>query len=152
MRTATRLFLAMLLWAGLAAAAPAGAATPTPPAAEVTAAIADVLNSQERLPLPLERRRHGGVLLGDHRAQVAAVHVLHRDVVAAPDAAEVEDLHDVRVLKAGDVFGLGAEAGPTKEGSPNASSASASEPRRAPHGRGADAKAEERGLRLEAPD
>ena len=39
MRTATRLFLALLLWAGLAAAAPVFAATATPPAAEVQAAI-----------------------------------------------------------------------------------------------------------------
>lgn len=57
MRTATRLILAMLLWAGLAAAARAetGAAAPAAPA--ISAAIADVLNGEERLPLPLERIR-----------------------------------------------------------------------------------------------
>ena len=55
MRTATRLILAMLLWAGFAATAYAAPATP--PAPEVQAAIADVLNGQERLPLPLERIR-----------------------------------------------------------------------------------------------
>ena len=57
MRTATRLLLAMLLWAGLAAAAHAKPSIPAPPAAEVQTAIAEVLNSQERLPLPLERIR-----------------------------------------------------------------------------------------------
>lgn len=57
MRTATRLLLAMLLWAGLAAAAHAKPAASAPPAAEVQAAIADILNSADRLPLPLERIR-----------------------------------------------------------------------------------------------
>jgi len=57
MRTATRLLLAMLLWAGLAAAAHAKPTSAAPPAPEVETAIADVLNSQERLPLPLERIR-----------------------------------------------------------------------------------------------
>lgn len=57
MRTATRLILAMLLWAGLAAAATAQTAGSAPPAADVSAAIADVLNGEERLPLPLERIR-----------------------------------------------------------------------------------------------
>src|SRR5262245_50839713 len=32
-------------------------------------------------------------------AQIAAVHVLERDVVAAVDDAEVEDLRDVRVIE-----------------------------------------------------
>lgn len=57
MRTATRLLLALLLWAGLAAMAEARPAASAPPATEVEAALADILNSQERLPLPLERIR-----------------------------------------------------------------------------------------------
>lgn len=57
MRMATRLLLAMLLWAGLAATASAAPATVAPPAAEIQSSIADVLNAQERLPLPLERIR-----------------------------------------------------------------------------------------------
>ena len=40
------------------------------------------------------------------RAQVAAVDVLHRDVVALLDPAEVEDLDDVRVGEAGHHLGL----------------------------------------------
>ena len=55
MQTATRLLLAIFLWAGLAAAA--SAAPAVPPAAAVGSAIADVLNAPERLPLPLERIR-----------------------------------------------------------------------------------------------
>ena len=55
MQTATRLLLAIFLWAGLAAAATAAPAAP--PAAAVSSAIADVLNAPERLPLPLERIR-----------------------------------------------------------------------------------------------
>lgn len=57
MRMATRLLLAMLLWAGLAATVSATTPSVAPPAAEVQSAIADVLNGQERLPLPLERIR-----------------------------------------------------------------------------------------------
>ena len=57
MRTATRLLLAMLLWAGLAATTHARPISAAPPSADVRAAIADVLESQERLPLPLERIR-----------------------------------------------------------------------------------------------
>lgn len=57
MRTATRLILAILLWAGLAATAQASPSATAPPAAEVQSAIAAVLDSQERLPLPLERIR-----------------------------------------------------------------------------------------------
>lgn len=57
MRTATRLFLAMLLWAGLAAAASAQTADSPPAAPAITAAIAEVLSAEERLPLPLERIR-----------------------------------------------------------------------------------------------
>lgn len=57
MRLATRLLLAMLLWAGLAATSSATTPGAAPPAAEVQSAIADVLNGQERLPLPLERIR-----------------------------------------------------------------------------------------------
>ena len=57
MRTATRLLLALLLWAGLAAAADAKPTLPAPPAAQVQSAIADVLNGPDRLPLPLERIR-----------------------------------------------------------------------------------------------
>lgn len=57
MRTATRLFLAMLLWAGLAAAACAQTADSPPAAPAISAAIAEVLSAEERLPLPLERIR-----------------------------------------------------------------------------------------------
>lgn len=57
MRTATRLFLAMLLWAGLAAAASAQTADSPPAAPAISAAIAEVLSAEERLPLPLERIR-----------------------------------------------------------------------------------------------
>ena len=53
MRTATRLLLALLLWAGVAAAADAKPTLPAPPAAQVQSAIADVLNGPDRLPLPL---------------------------------------------------------------------------------------------------
>ncbi|MCA3556340.1 L,D-transpeptidase family protein [Aestuariivirga sp.] len=57
MRMATRVLIAILLWAGLAAAAHARPSTAAPPAAAVQAAIAAVLNDPERLPLPLERIR-----------------------------------------------------------------------------------------------
>ncbi len=57
MKTATRLILALLLWAGLAAVSHARTGSESPPLADVEAAIADILNSQERLPLPLERIR-----------------------------------------------------------------------------------------------
>lgn len=57
MRMATRLLLAVLLWAGLAASASAATTAAAPPATDVESAIADVLNSPERLPLPLERIR-----------------------------------------------------------------------------------------------
>lgn len=56
MRTATRHLLAMLLWAGLAAAARAETGD-SPSAPAISAAIAEVLSAEERLPLPLERIR-----------------------------------------------------------------------------------------------
>lgn len=57
MRTVTRILAAMLLWAGLATVSHARPGSEAPPATEVQAAISDILNSQERLPLPLERIR-----------------------------------------------------------------------------------------------
>lgn len=57
MRTATRILMAMLLWAGLAAVSQAETGSPSPSATATAAAIADILTSEERLPLPLERIR-----------------------------------------------------------------------------------------------
>ncbi len=66
---------------------------------------------------PRQRLHQPGRLLGRQRrtveflGQTAAVHELQRKVGMAVVFADLEDLHDVRVLQAGDRFGLGAEAG-----------------------------------------
>ena len=57
MRAAVRLVLCLAVWAVLAPAAMAGRSTPAPDYAAVSAAVAEFLQSPERLPLPLERIR-----------------------------------------------------------------------------------------------
>ena len=57
MRVMVRLLVGLLAWAVLTAGAEAGRNTPAPDYAAVSAAVAELLQSSERLPLPIERIR-----------------------------------------------------------------------------------------------